>query len=176
MHEAVAREAGDHVVARQLGRAADDRVGVGRVLIEARPVRGPAGIGQQGQPLDGPLHVRVLPRHIHAFIEARRLVGVGLAGEQPLAFAVKIEALGEVDDERKIRGQIGQGRGGENLAADGRDRQGNVGHIAHQPGPGTGRVDHHFAGDGTGRGLHALDAPSLHVDFRHFHIRIRVDA
>jgi len=98
MLEAVAAEAVDQEETADPVRRPDNRIRVGRHLVEPGPRVGDRRIGQRGQPLDGDVdHLRQeVP--LDRRVERGRFVRIAHAEQETGAFAMKVERRVEVDD------------------------------------------------------------------------------
>src|SRR6266571_2903316 len=100
--EAVSREPAGAPEALDVVDRTEDRLVVGRDLVEAGP-RGldPDGAQARGTPLDHLGH-RVENRPVDLRTETRRLPFLAHAEEHPVAFGVEVEGRGEVDGHRVL--------------------------------------------------------------------------
>ena len=120
LQEPVAGEAGRVQEAGRGGRLADQRVVIGAHLVQAGPAGAYAGAREgRGAPFDR-LGELGQPALVVLELEAGLLVEAH-AHQQPVALAVEVEAVREVDRHGQRRGEAGDGLGHEHLPAERRD-------------------------------------------------------
>ena len=111
----MARESGGHEHVVEGRESTDQRVGIGRHLVQAGPVAGEAGLLEQGHAAYRKLERRSLPVQVDALVDAGALVAVGHPGEQACAFAMEVQPGREVDHEREVRRDLREWRGQHHL-------------------------------------------------------------
>ena len=163
MHQPVAAESRARVEILEGGEPADDRLMVGRHLIEARPLVRDCRFREQGQPLHRGRHVDFTPRLVHARVEPGRFVVLRHAGEDRAAFVVEIERPGEVDYERELLRDAGNRRRDGDLPPNGRHGHLHAERAPHDAGPRARREQVCVAGYLARRRLQGLDVTAAHA-------------
>ncbi|MEY4222992.1 MAG: hypothetical protein RL334_1634 [Chloroflexota bacterium] len=121
--------------------AHDNTVGI------RQPVRRVEGAGKRirkaarGQARAGAFHVCEFPRRVYGLVSAGWLLRVRHAGEHAAAFQMKVQALRKIYNEWKVRWQVGQGGGGEPLAAHRHNWQREPGHLSQRCAPRPASID-----------------------------------
>src|SRR5262245_7875019 len=161
VHEAVPAEAVRALEALEAGHRSQDRVVVGRGLVEARPPGTVLRFFERRNALHGEREHEIAELEIDVRVEGRRLLFVGLADQDAARLAVHVHAALHVDDHGKALVDPGQGLGGEHLTAvrgDGKLEPGPPGGLGREW---TSRVHDRAGRDLTLFGEHALHAAAL---------------
>src|SRR5207302_9159681 len=99
-----------------------------------------AGPLQERHALNRAGKVDLFPVQVDPLVSTRWLGGVGLAGQDAWTFAVKVQASGEVDDEREVLRNFWERCGDQHLSSQWQDRQVDAEHAADLGGEGTGGI------------------------------------
>src|SRR3954471_22778017 len=129
VHETVAREAGGANESAEARNAPEDRVLVGRVLVEAGPPRLHVRVRERRHAIQCALDDRRKEVPVHRVVEAGLVGRIGHAHEDAARLPVEIEGGGHLHGERKVPVEAVDRIGDEDLAPERRDGQFHPGEL-----------------------------------------------